>query len=38
MYSKAGLEFKTAPDRRKFMNTKYAFMRPTEAEMKIMTQ
>ena len=38
MYSKAGLEFKTAPDRRKYMNTKYAFMKPTEAEMESMAQ
>ena len=38
MYKAAGLKYKAAPVRRKYLNTKYAFMNPTEAESEDMAQ
>ena len=38
MYDEAGLEFKAAPERRKYLNTKYATMNPSEAQTESMAQ
>ena len=38
MYDEAGLQFKAAPERRKYLNTKYACSNPTEAQTESMAQ
>ncbi|XP_023337130.1 uncharacterized protein LOC111708096 [Eurytemora carolleeae] len=38
MYDEAGLKFQAALDRRKYLNTKYASMNPSESQTKSMAQ